>query len=107
MGFAWQGITDLVRNHAHGRFHLIATIVVVACGMVAQLTTGEWLFILFAIAIVWIAEAMNTAIEYLTNLVSPEENPLAGKAKDVAAGAVLIASIAAAITGLVVFSYHI
>ena len=58
---------------------------------------------MICIALVISLEAVNTALEYLTDLVSPERHPLAGKAKDVAAAAVLIAAIGSAIVGLLIF----
>jgi diacylglycerol kinase (ATP) len=56
---------------------------------------------------VWVAEALNTSIEYLVDLASPEIHPLAGKAKDVAAGAVLVAAIGSAVIGGLVFGPHL
>jgi diacylglycerol kinase (ATP) len=67
----------------------------------------EWCWMTLAIIGVWLAEALNTAIEFLTDLVSPEFHPLAGKAKDVAAGAVLIAAIGAVVIGMFVFGPHL
>jgi diacylglycerol kinase (ATP) len=67
----------------------------------------EWCWMTLAIIGVWLAEALNTAIEFLTDLVSPEFHPLAGKAKDVAAGAVLIAAIGAGVIGMFVFGPHL
>ena len=65
-----------------------------------------WGFAL-AVAIVWAAEALNTAIEFLADLASPEPHPLAAKAKDVAAGAVLVAAIGSAIVGVIVFGPYV
>ena len=62
---------------------------------------------IFAIGLVWTAEAFNSAFESVTDLVQPEIHPLAGKAKDMAAGAVLISAITAAIIGILVFSKHL
>jgi len=72
-----------------------------------QITKIEWCLIVISIAAVWTAEAMNTAIEKLTDLVSPELHPLAGKTKDAAAGAVLVIAIGAAIVGGIIFLPHI
>jgi diacylglycerol kinase len=83
--------------------HLFATIAVLILGWYFKLSAGEWLAIVLSISLVWISEAFNTAIEFLTNLVSPDYNPLAGKTKDVAAAAVLIAAIFAVIVGCIVF----
>mgnify|MGYP006267369755 FL=1 len=63
--------------------------------------------IILVIGLVWMAEALNTALEFLTDLVSPEYHPLAGKAKDVAAAGVLLAALTALITGVLIFGPHI
>ncbi len=81
----------------------MATVLVIALGLYFEITPTEWCIIVFAIAIVLAAEAFNTAIEDLTDLVSPEPHPLAGHAKDLAAGAVLLTAIGAAIVGLLIF----
>ena len=77
--------------------------VVTAAGWYFQITRQEWLALVLAMTLVLALEAVNTAIEYLTDLVSPEYHPLAGKAKDVAAAAVLIAAIGAVVVGAIVF----
>ncbi len=71
--------------------------------MLFQLSRTEWCIIVLAVVAVWTAEALNTAFEFLTDVASPEFHPLAGKAKDVAAGAVLLAAIGAVIIGLFIF----
>jgi diacylglycerol kinase len=67
------------------------------------LTNTEWCWIIIAIALVFITEMLNTSIEFLTDLVSPNYHPLAKNTKDVAAGAVLVAAIIAIILGLMIF----
>jgi diacylglycerol kinase len=71
--------------------------------LLLHLQTNEWCWITLAVISVWSAEALNTAVEFLTDIASPEFHHLAGKAKDVAAGAVLIAAVGAVIIGLLVF----
>ncbi len=100
---AIDGLVDLYKNHGHFRFHVWATVAVVAAGFYFQISKTEWFAVLLAIALVNCLEAMNTALEYLTDLVSPGHHPLAGKAKDAAAAAVLVASIFAVAIGLMVF----
>jgi diacylglycerol kinase len=68
-----------------------------------RLTTDEWRWIILAIALVWLAEALNTAIERLADAVTLEPNQNIGYAKDVAAGAVLAASIISVVIGLTIF----
>ena len=103
MSFAIQGIVSMFITENNARIHLLATTLVVSAGFYFHLSSNEWLWVLLAIALVWIMEAVNTVIETLVDLVSPDFNPLAGKAKDIAAGAVLIASIFAIIVGIIIF----
>ena len=91
----------------HLRFHALATVVAIGLGFYCQLSRLEWALIALAVAGVWTAELMNTAIEALTDLASPDFHPLAGKAKDVAAGAVLLAAIGALVVGALVFIPHL
>jgi len=80
-----------------------ATLLTIGAGLLFSLAAPEWCAVILAIALVWAAEGLNTALERLTDLVSPQFHPLAGKAKDIAAGAVLLAAIGAFCVGLVVF----
>ena len=72
-------------------------------GFILGLSASEWIWIVLAVGSVWTAEALNTAFEFLTDVASPDFHPLAEKAKDVAAGAVLIAAVGAVIIGGLVF----
>jgi diacylglycerol kinase (ATP) len=83
--------------------HAAATVVVGVAGVVLRLSWAEWCWIVLAVVAVWTAEALNTAFEFLTDVASPNFHPIAGKAKDVAAGAVLLSAIGAIIIGLLVF----
>lgn len=87
--------------------HSIATILVVVLGVFFNLTNAEWCWLVLAIMSVWTAEALNTAFEYLTDVASPSFHPLAAKAKDVSAGAVLITAIGSVVIGLLIFSPHL
>jgi diacylglycerol kinase (ATP) len=101
-GYAFTGIKTLLNSEHNSWIHLAATILVVAAGLIFHISIESWLMLTIAIALVWITEAMNTAVEYLVDLTSPDLHPIAKKAKDVAAAAVLIASIAAIIIGILV-----
>ena len=105
--FALKGVTDLVKSQPNARIHLFATTLVIIAGFYFNISRIEWIAVIFCIAMVFSLEAVNTALEYLTDLVSPEHHPLAGKAKDVAAAAVLIAVIGAVAVGLLVFIPHL
>ena len=100
---AIKGLQTTVKYEHNTWIHLFATVLVIVFGFVYELTTLEWCCITLAIGLVVVTEILNTAIEHLTDLVSPEFHPLAKKTKDAAAGAVLIASIIAVIIGLLVF----
>jgi diacylglycerol kinase len=93
IGIAFDGIIDLIKSENNAKIHLISTIVVIIVGFKLQFLAIEWLWISLAIAGVWVAELINTSIEKLTDLISPEQNPIAKKVKDYAAGAVLVMAI--------------
>lgn len=99
--FALKGISTLVSTQAHARLHLLATLIVIAAGYWLEISPLEWCALLFAMALVWVSEAINTAIELVVDLASPEFHVFAGKAKDVAAGAVLLAAFFSAVIGMV------
>ncbi len=103
IGFALQGIRALVATQPNAQIHLVATLCVVLAGWFFQIKATEWLALIVVITAVWVAEALNTAIEWVVDLASPEHHPLAGKAKDMAAAAVLLASVGAVVVGLMVF----
>ena len=101
--FAWRGLTILLRTQPNARVHLLATVVVLLLAVMTNRTRRDVALLLLAVGLVWVAETLNTAIEFLTNLVSPEWRPLAGQAKDLSAAAVLLAAMTALAVGLVVF----
>ena len=100
--YALRGMGFMLQER-NARLLFAVTLVVVACGWWLGLSRLEWCAAIAALALVWIAETLNTAVERLTDLVSPDFHPLAGRAKDVAAGAVLMAMLAAVSIGIVVF----
>ena len=106
-GHAFRGLKVLLQTQPNARIHVAATILVVAAGALLRISPAEWALIAIAVMCVWAAEALNTAIEFVVDLASPDPHPLAGKAKDVAAGAVLIASIGSAVIGGFVFGPHV
>ncbi len=102
-GYAFKGIATLIRTQPHAKVHALATLIVIAAGFLVEVNRMEWIALTLAIGIVWISEAVNTALEFLTDLASPDYHPLAGKAKDVAAGAVLLAAVLAVVVAGIVF----
>ena len=103
---AARGVGVVLRTQHNAWLHAIATTVVLAAGLYVGLSRLEWCAIVLAMIAVWTAEALNTALELVVDLVSPDLHPIAGRAKDVAAGAVLISAFGAAIVGLLVFGSH-
>ncbi len=101
--FAIKGIFSFFKTEHNAWIHLLATIVVIASGFVFKINNTEWCWIIVAIALVIITEMINTAIEILCDIISKEIDPQIKKIKDISAGAVLIASIAAIVIGLIVF----
>ena len=104
-GFAYaaKGLVEAIKSQFSIRFHFVASILVVGLSFYYKLSGFEWCLILLSISIVWTTELLNTALEYLTDFVSPEYNYLAGKVKDIAAGAVLVAAFLSACVGLIIF----
>jgi len=103
---AFRGIISLIKNDNNFRIHLLAVVVVIIAGTLIQLTETEWLAVIITMGIVLALEAMNTAVETIIDLVSPEYHPLAKKAKDVAAGAVLLFVFAALGVAVVILWNH-
>jgi len=101
--FAYRGLIIAFKDQYHMRVHGIITLIVVVTGILIGLSPLEWIAVLLCTGMVFAAEIINSAMEELVNLVSPEFNRSAGRIKDMAAGAVLFASIMAAVAGLIIF----
>ena len=106
-GYAGRGIYQLISSEQNARIHLFATVAVIVMGLLAGLSCYEWLGICIAIGMVWSAEAFNTAIEKLVDLISTERRPEAGLVKDIAAGGVFICALIAFIIALLIFLPHL
>lgn len=102
-GYAFRGLGFMLRTQHNAWIHLAATAGVIALGVWVNLSFFDWRWIILAIGFVWVAEIVNTAFEHLCNVVQPDFHASVKAAKDVAAGAVLVAACAAAIIGLLVF----
>ena len=102
-GYALNGIWHATATQLNFRVHLVAAVIAVYAGYALHISKDEWLWIILCIAMVLVAELFNTAIEFLTDLVSPEYNKKAGLVKDISAGAVLITAIGALVIGLIIF----
>lgn len=101
--YAFKGMVIAVSGQQNMWVHLMATIMVIIAGFFFDISTLEWIAVILVITLVIALEIANTAIEALVDWLSPEHNPKAGKIKDLAAAALLVAAIGAAITGVVIF----
>lgn len=105
--YAVRGVRLMLASQHNARIHAAATVMVTAGGLVLRLNRGEWCWIIVVMMAVWTAEALNTAFEFLCDVASPEFHPTVEKAKDVAAGAVLLSAAGAVVVGLLIFGPHL
>jgi undecaprenol kinase len=101
--FAGKGIAFALRSQPNLRIQVLIAAAVTVVGLVLRLTALEWACLLLAIGLVISLEIVNTALERFVDMVTREYHPIAGQVKDLAAGAVLAASILAAVVGLLIF----
>lgn len=101
---ALEGIEDAISTQRHLRIHLVVAGFVALFGLLLGLPYADLVLLLMAIALVVITELLNTAVELTVDLVSPAPHPIARRAKDIAAGAVLIAALVAAAVGLIILA---
>jgi diacylglycerol kinase (ATP) len=102
-GHAFRGIAGVIRSEHNAWIHAFATLVTIILAIGLDIDRGEWLAVVLAIAMVWSAEALNTAVEMLCDVVSPDHDPRVKKAKDAAAGAVLLSAMGALVVGILIF----
>lgn len=101
--YAFKGLSFMLRSQHNAWLHLMATIITVLIALWLEVSREDWRWIIVAITMVWFAETINTAFEYVCDLISPDFHHSVEKAKDIAAGAVLICAVGAAIIGVVTF----
>jgi len=106
-GYAITGLWQMLVTQHNAWIHLAATAVVVVAGWTVRLAASEWILIIISLVLVWVTEAINTSFEFLCDVASPDFHPLVEKAKNIAAGAVLISAIGAVFIGGVVFIPHL
>jgi diacylglycerol kinase len=99
---AFQGLGYALRTQRNARIHLIFTLVILPLGVWLGMDRVEWCLILLAIGMVWMAELSNTVLEDVVDLQCPGYNPLAKSAKDVKAAVVVVASLTAALVGVLI-----
>lgn len=105
--YAGRGVVTLLRSQHNAWIHTLATIVTVAVAAGLGVSRADWIALILAMLVVWAAEAFNTALELLADMASPGFHPLVEKAKDVAAGGVLICAVGAALIGLLVLGPYL
>lgn len=105
--YAFKGFGTLLKTQHSAWFHAASTVVVVVAGLYFWISQSEWCWLVLAMTAVWTAEAFNTSIEFLSDVVSPEYHPLIEKAKDVAAAAVLMTVIGSIAIGLLTLGPYI
>lgn len=103
-GFAIKGLGVFFRKDEHPKIHFVATLIVLAMGFWLHISPLEWCIVALCIGGVLAIEAINSSIERLTDIASPQYLKAAGEVKDIAAAAVLIFSIVAGIVGLIIFT---
>jgi diacylglycerol kinase len=101
--YALQGISFMLKTQHNAWLHAVATATVIVSAFYFNVSAIDWRWLITAIAMVWVAETINTALEYVCDVVSPDFHLSVKHAKDIAAGGVLIAAIAAVIIGLSTF----
>lgn len=102
-GYAFSGIGNTIKDERNIKIHLACALLVVFFGVWLRISVTEWFVCLLLFALVISLELVNTAVEAVTDLVTEEKRPLAKKAKDAAAGAVLVSAIIAVIIGGFIF----
>lgn len=101
--FAAKGFGSLLRSENNFQFHFLAAGLVLVAGIILKVSRIEWIVLLIQIALVFAVEAFNTAIEKLSDFVSPEWNPAIGQIKDIAAAGVLIIAVEAVFVAILIF----
>ncbi len=101
---ALRGLAVLLAGQHNAWLHALATLLVIALAAWLRVSRGEWCLLVAAMGLVWMAEALNTAVEELADAVHPGQHPGVGRAKDVAAAGVLLAALAAAVVGMLILA---
>jgi diacylglycerol kinase (ATP) len=105
--FALRGVLGVLSKEHNAWIHAVATVAVVAGGLLLGVSRLEWGLLILAMVAVWTTEILNTALESLGDATAPDHDPLVAVAKDAAAGAVLVAAIGAALIGVLVLGPHL
>ncbi|MDP5231603.1 MAG: diacylglycerol kinase family protein [Cellulophaga sp.] len=103
VGFALRGALLLIKTEASIKVQVFIGLIMTAAGFYFEISHTEWILQIFAIALVIGIEGMNTAVEKVADFIQPKFDPKIGFIKDIAAGAVMIVSIAAVVVGLLIY----
>ncbi len=101
-GYAFHGWWYVIRTQRNAWIHALASVAVLGLAVWLHLPRRDWAVLLLTIALVWTAEFLNTALEAVVDLASPQQHPLAQIGKDVGAAAVLIAALVSILIGLLI-----
>lgn len=103
MKYAWHGVMHVFRHERNARIHLMFAMLALLLGVFLGVSDAELAAVFFAVILVFLAEIFNTAVERTLDLIDPEENPHVKQIKDMAAGGVLVAAVAAILIGVAIF----
>jgi len=102
-GYAFKGLWYACKTQLNFRVHLVCTIIALVLGYLLKISAAEWLWIVICIGLVLLTELLNTTLELLCDVISPEYNEKIGHVKDISAGAVLVTAITSLVIGAVIF----
>lgn len=102
--YAWNGLKILLKEEHNSRIHLVGAIIAMGLSFFFKISTFEWIAVIFSIGFVFAMELLNSALENLADFATTEKNEMIKKAKDLAAGGVLIAAITAGSIGCIIFA---
>ena len=106
-GYAWEGITAVIKKERNMKIHCCVMILVILAGAIFRIAAWKWCICFCLFGLVMSLEIVNTAVEAVVDLVTEEKKPLAKIAKDTAAGAVLFTAVMAVIIGCIIFIPHL
>jgi diacylglycerol kinase (ATP) len=106
-GHAARGVVALVSTQHNAWIHALATLVVCILGLYFRFTAVEWCILILCMMAVWTSEALNTALEFIADIASPAFHPTIKKAKDIAAGAVLLAAVGSVIVAALIIGPYL
>lgn len=101
--YAFEGLISAFKEEPNLKFHFLAGILIIILGLVLQISKTDWITLIILIGFVIAVELTNTAVEVVVDGLTQDQHPAAKVAKDISAGAVLVASVTAAVAGILIF----